>query len=462
MSPVFANMPLAGHPSAARWVPLEPCNVTMVGPGLASWTVQDQQLDRTLHMLFPDHRGTPGNKLHWDVSSRRRAFEGMAAALAQGPLAFPEPIDLIRFDSPFLPQAVAQGEPGLIIARPRLDPLRPFPTRRNMPDGLRRAREGKLRALCMDLAYALRELHGARMVARAVPPASLGHTTTGALHLGWVRGLRSMEHFDGYNPHDPAFHPDPRGAAPECFQSGPGSFGPATDVYAIGATLVAFLGGQLPSRHLSHPEVQRLVASLEVSEPWARRLVTCLHPDPAHRFTNCGELIVNVLDVKKTARKPRSSSSPSRAPDRPRAALVIAPPPPWAKGAIDLDLTRLVTDLQTRFDLWPRLAIVREQTNMNNGFYLFLQRALKCKLLAWRDRGQLPALLEAAVPPMLLDNRKLIMVGHAGEEPLYSLSYVPAAKTCLALHVTAGGPKAKKVEVIDGSKFAKKRQGSRR
>ncbi len=461
MSPVFAKQPLSGHPSAARWVPLKPCKQPMVGPNLQAWTVQDQQLDRTLHMLFPDHRGTPGNKLHWDVSSRRRAFEGIAAALAQGPLTFPEPIDLIRFDNPFLPQAVAPGEPGLIIARPRLEPIRPFHARRNMPDKLRRAREGKLRALCMDLAYALKELHGAKMVARAVPLGSLGHTTTGALHLGWVRELRSMEHFDGFNPHDPSYHPDPRWAAPECF--GPrGSFGPSTDVYAIGATLVAFLGGQMPGRHMNHAEVQRLVGGLGLSDAWARRLVTCLHPDPAYRFASCGELILNVLNVKKPrGRRAQSHAGSAPSKDRPAAALIIAPPLPWTKDKIDIDLARIVSDLQTRFHLHPRLAIVREQDNMQNGFYQFLRRVLKCELLAWRDRGQLPALLEAKVPAMLMDTRKLVMVGHAGEAPLYSLSYIPSARSCLVLHVTAGGPKAKGVEVIGGKNYQQQRRSRR-
>jgi len=420
-------------------------------PATDVWSVSDlhpRMQERSLWLVTPSYRDIPADRLDWDAPSLRRAFEEMAEVLVSGPTFFPEPIDFFHYHG--APDAGGQPEPAVVYALPSGFTLRHLGRNESK-------RVDNLKRLCIGVANCLRVLHDHRAVARQVPLASLvlSHTTYRPYFTGF-QTLRPMEGFPGYNPAMPDLHPSREWAAPECFQSD-GKLSPATDIYALGRLLLAYLGVQLTQQPLGATELDATLSGLGLPELWARLLGNCLHPHPQNRFDNCGELL-RFLASGGTASSgrgaPRRRPPAVRREDRPRSALLVFADMRLKRG-MRFDYGKLIAHLQPQHSLDLKVAFAPEQRDTNNPFFALLRNRFGFEVVTFDLQADRAALLRNTLSQRLAGLPQAVVAGSCNDPLVKELLQGDTLKGMDLTVVAVTGKAPKGVRVVGGDRFVK-------
>jgi hypothetical protein len=262
-------------------------------PGLMSCAVDDLRPGtggRSARLFVPDYSEIRAERRRHEVGDLRRSFASMARAAGRAGDFWPEPLDWFptRNDADDLGGHGADEEPVLVLHAPGGWSLRPL-------DGHQFNPTGALYTTAQQAAYSLRSLHKQKVAAREIPlhtvhitPATKKATFTGVGTLVFGPDYR------GYNPHERALRPEHPAAAPECFAEH-GRLSPATDVFALGRTLLEFLGAGSRIPSVGGRDLEQLVdqalAPWKLEAYWRQFFVTALQPDPQRRFRDCQDVI---------------------------------------------------------------------------------------------------------------------------------------------------------------------------
>ena len=450
-------------------------------PGTRTWIVRDRKadLDRRLMLIHPDYSDLASGDVRWFVDDRRAAFGEMARGLAPNFFFFPEPVDLLEFqnDDPRLPIALQAGEPALVYHLPPGVRIEPYRGQRNFV-------ERELRRLALDGAYILRNLHKNRIVLRQLPLMGLrDNPVTGRPFVVAFETVIAQGRFQGHSTHDGGLHPNPAYAAPECF--GPtGPLTPACDVYALGLTLLEFLGlrPRDGAGNLGEWAATEL-ARRGLSEPYQRLFRLALAHRPDDRFADCGELIrflqsggdleaARARGASTSARRSRSSSRRTQGKRRNRSRSQRPSGPPCAVVAwtdmrlaadTQFDYGRLMREFGQDRRLDPHIAFVRERTDMDNSFHKFLQ-SLGFELVPWRAGGGLGERVGDELATRLAGVERVVVVADPAGWGADALLDNRSLQSLDALLVHFGGPRpAWPTRIVDAQEFVRpmRRRGGR-
>jgi serine/threonine protein kinase len=179
--------------------------------------------------------------------------------------------------------------------------------------GQQRLDAATLRDLLGQALSILEYLHGLSppVIHRDIKPANLVLDGKGMLHLVDFGGVRTAAQGDGGTTVIGTFGY----MAPEQLH---GEAGPATDLYALGATVVALHAGAEADR-LPHDGLRIDLSALSLPPALAPALERMLEPDPKHRART-------VAEVRRLLFEP--ARLPPGAPPRPTTSPAVSAPPP--------------------------------------------------------------------------------------------------------------------------------------
>lgn len=254
----------------------------------------------------------------WLVREWRRQFEHAVLALATGFSGLPEPVDLFYTlnRTTWFPASVSRDEPVVVYQRDHGSPAAPYGTSVSAYF----ARE--LTTFILGIAAILRSVHEAGFVMRQLPLST----------VVWNHAARRYSLRDGLSiapiGHS-NFHPRigfpmvvPQWSAPECFDAD-AEVTPASDVYALGKTVLALLGHDIPKSPLM-PTVHEAVEGVarrfadRVPERIRRLLLLSLHPHPRQRPRDMDQVVGMLLEGPDQAIAP---TPPPPSPPRPSPAV---------------------------------------------------------------------------------------------------------------------------------------------
>lgn len=282
----------------------------------------------------------------WLVREWRRQFEQAVHNLAVGFAGLPEPVDFLyalNTTAP-IPRGVPRDEPILVY---QFDPGRPVKSLEGTGNAATFNRV--LATFIRGLADVLRAVHDAGFVMRQVPLPSVAWNDA-ARRYGLREGLALMT-IGQSNFHPRIRFPmvDPRWTAPECHEAD-AEVTPASDVYALGKTVLALLGHDVPPRPLL-PGVHDAVEAVNLRFPGRlpdrirRLLLLALHPDPRQRLRDMDQVVGMLHDGPEPPPLPAApplaiapepaSAGPHRGP-RPQSAKPRGPRShePLAQGPV--------------------------------------------------------------------------------------------------------------------------------
>ena len=176
----------------------------------------------------------------WLVGDWRRQFTEAIEAASGNFAGLPEPMDYfhIRTTDREVPQHLQEDDPFFVYCYSQAEevfPLNPHDVR-NAEDLSRR-----IKTFVYDLAYILRALNDQGLVLRQLPLISLRYLKSSRKYfLGEFLSL-CKQGPSNYYPIIPFLTLVPGYSAPECFDPA-GQLTPATDVFALGKTLLMWLG----------------------------------------------------------------------------------------------------------------------------------------------------------------------------------------------------------------------------
>jgi serine/threonine protein kinase len=256
---------------------------------------------------------TPSYCDEWLVREWRRQIEHAVQALGTGFAGLPEPIDFFYSSNgvtPF-PEGVSRDEPVVVYQYAPGMPMGPY------GDAVSPNFARELMTFILGIATVLKSVHEAGFVLRQIPLPS----------VSWNKAARrySLRSWLGIAPIGPSnFHPRigfptvaPKWSAPECFDAD-AEVTTASDVYALGKTVLALLGHYLPNVpllprvHDSIEAVERRLAT-QLPDRVRRLLLLALHPHPRQRPRDMDQ-IVGLLFDGPDPRVPPTPPPPSRPP----------------------------------------------------------------------------------------------------------------------------------------------------
>jgi hypothetical protein len=287
----------------------------------------------------------------WLVREWRRQFEEAARAISTGFAGLPEPVD--AFYAPNGPPdyapalsreelvVVFEAEAGAVMA-----PCSPTA----VPAAALFSRQ--LITFVQSLAETLKTVHDSGFVLRQVPLT--GVTWNPAARCYGVRDWLGVTALGPSNFHPRIGFPalDARWSAPECYDAD-ARLTPATDVYALGKSLLALLGHAPPRQALLdnvHDAVDAVAARVggRLPERVRRLLLLALHPHPKQRLRDMDQVVGMLYDGPEPPQPPadpppfeaRVKSKPidlrpAHQPPRHRPAKPRASQPPRATGHAD-------------------------------------------------------------------------------------------------------------------------------
>lgn len=267
----------------------------------------------------------------WMVREWRRQFEQAAEALATGFAGLPEPVDFFYTPNTatWFPTGVSRDEPVVVYQFEPGGSLIPY------GDKVSANFDRELTTFIKGVAVTLKSVHEAGFVIRQIPLGSV--TWNSPAHRYVLReglGLAPIGHSN--------FHPQigfpmvvPKWTAPECFDAD-AQVTVASDVYALGKTVLALLGHDLPnvpllrSVHDSLESAERRLGQ-RLSDRIRRLLLLALHPQPHQRPRSMDDVVGLVddgpdLGVPPAASvQPRLQTRPAWRPPHPQKPLPQGP-----------------------------------------------------------------------------------------------------------------------------------------
>jgi serine/threonine protein kinase len=231
----------------------------------------------------------------WLIREWRRQLEQAAEALATGFAGLPEPIDFFYTPNTttWFPAGVSGDEPVVVYQFDSGVSLVPYGNK--IPPTF----AGQVATFIIGVATVLKSVHEAGFVLRQIPLWSVTWNNP-ARRYGLREGL-------GLAPIGQSnFHPQigfpmvaPKWTAPECFDADC-RITPASDVYALGKTVLALLGHdvpnvpRLPGVHDALEAVERRIGQ-QLPDRIRRLLLLALHPQP-HQRPRSMEDVVGMVD----------------------------------------------------------------------------------------------------------------------------------------------------------------------
>jgi len=243
-------------------------------------------------------------------------FTEACRCMAGNYAGIPEPVDYftVRCPDPGLPQDTASQWPFIVYYYPPADPVYPLPT------GRVRKEEDLFRAvykLAGSVGHTMKALHQDGIVLRQICLENLRF-------LGVTRSYLIAECFSmaktgdsAYDPHRPYLALDEANTAPECFQPD-GKVTSATDVYALGRLLLAYL--KAPGTPHSEGDVNQLLQKVEeryrvtLRQELVRTFKLALRPNPAERLATAGQFLamLNGADIKPRSHERQNQTTQPR------------------------------------------------------------------------------------------------------------------------------------------------------
>ena len=256
---------------------------------------------------------TPTCRDEWLVRDWRRQIEHAVQALSTGFAGLPEPIDFFYASNKVtsFPEGVSRDEPVVVYQFASGIPVTSY------SDGVSASFARELTTFILGIASVLKSVHEAGFVLRQIPLPS----------VAWNQAARrySLREWLGIAPIGPSnFHPRigfptvaPKWSAPECFDAD-AEVTTASDVYALGKTVLAVLGHNppnvplLPRVHDSIEAAERRLAA-PLPDRIRRLLLLALHPQPRQRPRDMDQ-IVGLLFDGPDPRVPPTPPPPARPP----------------------------------------------------------------------------------------------------------------------------------------------------
>ena len=262
-------------------------------PQCTLWSVEDcapTMGNRLLWMLTLNYENLPDRDKEYAVGTLRESLYGVAKLLCANYTFLPEPVDIIEFcnNQDVMELQQREQEVGLIFAQSSGDP----PALLNCDEKQLSAMKNRL---LIPIIKTLGQLHQQKTIIQSIPVASVKiNKITQSPYLMDFTSLVQLDNFVGYNANKIILRPDPLYAAPECFDPD-SSLSPATDVYAVGKFILQLILKEGYKNYITPDDpfprdLQNLVNSLRLPDPWPRFLALCLQHDPKQRFQNVSEL----------------------------------------------------------------------------------------------------------------------------------------------------------------------------
>ena len=435
-------------------------------PQCTLWSVEDcasNMNSRQLWMLTLDYQNLPERDRTLAIGTLRESLNSVAELLCANYTFLPEPVDIIQFynnQDAMEPQQREQ-EVALIFAQSS-----------GRSPTLISSDEKKLMAmkkrLLIPIIKTLGQLHQKKTIIQSILVASVNmNQITQSPYLMGFTSLIQLDNFIGYNANKTVLRPDPLYAAPECFEPD-GRLSPATDVYAVGKFILQLILKEKYEDYITRNnpfpnDLQNLVNSLRLPDPWPRFLALCLQHDPKQRFQNVNELEIfwkpkleqeNIREQQerqakekekrykpqpKTAGKqaPKPSTFQSKPytpwrykedPQLPNAALII-----WDENLTDRNEKFLYGDLyrefQYQYNFKPRLFFQQTSKgkNTDNPFFKILQETYALQVVDF-EKSQAVTVLNYKLDPYLKQFKHLILVGHSDVFAVQTLLQHPHIK----------------------------------
>lgn len=424
------NTVIADHRGEQRWCVIKPLEQL---PNLKRWEVKDQApgMERVMQLLTLDYSKLPATDRDFAIQQLRDDFMRVIRILGEGGYNFlPEAVDWITFTNSLDPMdADLRGhEIGLIHTHTAGSAL--FPIQRDQNGQLN---EHHLRRTVLATLKTMRVLHDKKVVMQALARTQiLLNPVTYQPYFKGIQTLMFMGEFTGFNPNRHGLAPSKIFAAPECFDPC-GRLTPATDIYALGKLALQLLFSKKYFQHFTpdNPfpvDVQNLINSLGLPEPWPCFLSMCLQQNPKQRFQTATEAEVFLMpsEKQKSIKEQRGYRENPQLPD---AMLLI-----WGEHLIEknqrFNFRKLYQDVALTYNLKPRLYFQTyySSTIGNNTFFVTLQEQFGLTVIPLL-KGQNPiGVLNHTLDPHLSSIRHLILVGGADE----------AGVQCLLQHPDAG------------------------
>jgi hypothetical protein len=270
----------------------------------------------------------------WLVRDWRRQFEESIRAVGSGFAGLPEPIDCFYAPTGGSRQArsILREEQVVVYAT---EPGRPVTPYRVTDVPSITLLNQQLTTFITGLAEIIKTVHDAGYVMRNVPLPGVTWNNT-ARGYG-IREWLGIAAFGPSNYHVRIGFPsiDPRWTAPECYDP-EALLTPATDVYALGKTVLALLGHAVPNQPLL-PHVHDAVDAAgrrlggRLSDRIRRLLLVALHPNPKLRPHDMDQVVGMLFDGPEPPRPPAAPPTPGitpqNSPVKPQPSPRPAPQP---------------------------------------------------------------------------------------------------------------------------------------
>jgi len=290
-------------------------------PQYTLWQVEDcdpVMNKRILSMLTLNYQNLPDRDRAMAIGTLRESLLDITKLLSANYTFLPEPVDIIHFSNTQDTMAPQQSEQELALVFAQSNGSHPFLSRNNDQQQQQQLLFIKNRVLT-PIIKTLNQLHNHQTIIQAIPLKSIIiNSITQTPYLSGFTSLVNLNDFVGYNANKVILRPDPLYAAPECFEAN-GQLSPATDVYALGKFVLQLLLKEKYTHYISpsNPfpkELQNLVNSLRLPNPWPRFLSLCLQDDPKQRFQNISELEIfwKTPDEQKDIKKQREQGQQKR------------------------------------------------------------------------------------------------------------------------------------------------------
>jgi hypothetical protein len=257
----------------------------------------------------------------WMIQDWRRQFVEACEAASGNFAGLPEPLDFyhIRTTDREVPDHLRDLEPFFVYTYGQArEVFRLHPDRVSDSEDLAR----QVKNFVYDLAYILRALHQNGLVLRQLPLTSLRWLPVMRKYfLGEFLSL-SRQGPSEYHPNIPFLVLQPCFSAPECFDSA-GRLTPATDVFALGKTLLMWLGRRFQYNEPVLSDVAAALAEIDIKfrpmlpEPVVRFLKLALQRDPRQRPQHMGEVMA-LITGREPAPPPKPVPSRKSNPRKPR------------------------------------------------------------------------------------------------------------------------------------------------
>ena len=437
------------------------------------WSVEDAAPtmgNRVLWMLTLNYQSLPDRDRTLAIGTLRESLYSVAKLLCANYTFLPEPVDIIQFVNNLDAMEPQQREHEVALV---------FAQSSGRSPTLISSDEQQLMAmknrLLIPIIKTLGQLHKQKTIIQSIPVVSVNmNQITQSPYLMGFTSLIQLDNFVGYNANKSVLRPDPLYAAPECFDPD-GRLSPATDVYALGKFILQLILKDKYSNYITRnnpfpKDLQNLVNSLRLPDPWPRFLALCLQHDPKQRFQNVNELEIfwkpkqeqekireeqqkqqqekakyqeekakwqegRAQQIKKQQEqraqeqerkkaqyhKPNSQKNASATtrlsyrenPDLPDAALII-----WDENLTDRNEKFLYGDLYREFkyqyNFKPRLFFQKtsQSKNTDNPFFKMLQDTYGLQVVDF-EQSQAVTALNYKLDPYLKQFKHLILVGHS-------------------------------------------------